>query len=168
MITAPTEQPMMDKTLEAAYKMMGTILQPDLVAITAAQVFMNTNVQTGKRIAVPEYGANAENAHRIYSFIRKRLQPGLLKTATELIRSTMHGGSAIGKDSVGTSFATPKVAHIAAKLKELYPSEGVNLIRAFIAQGARLPGNHFKNPTFKLLSSFLNDISSFIYSIISS
>ena len=64
----------MDKSLDAAYKMMGPIIQPDTVAITAAQVFMNTNVQTGKRIAVPEYGANLENAHRMYSFVRKRLQ----------------------------------------------------------------------------------------------
>ncbi len=30
-------------------------------------------------------------------------------TSPELIRSTLHGGSAIGKDSVGTSFSTPKV-----------------------------------------------------------
>lgn len=75
-------------------------------------------------------------------------------TATELIRSTMHGGNVIGKDSVGTSFATPKVAHIAARLKELYPDENVNLIRAFIAQGARLPGNHFETPSFQSIRHF--------------
>jgi hypothetical protein len=66
------------------------------------------------------------------------------ETATELIRSTLNGGNAIGKDSVGTSFAAPKVAHIAAKLSQLYPDESVNLTRAFIAQGARLPGGHFQ------------------------
>lgn len=68
-------------------------------------------------------------------------------TSPELIRSTLHGGSAIGKDSVGTSFSTPKVAHLAAILKQLYPDENVNLIRALIAQGARLPGAFFLNPT---------------------
>jgi hypothetical protein len=68
-------------------------------------------------------------------------------TSPELIRSTLHGGSAIGKDSVGTSFSTPKVAHLAAILKQLYPDENINLIRALIAQGARLPDDFFLNPT---------------------
>ncbi|MDP1694690.1 MAG: S8 family peptidase [Candidatus Woesearchaeota archaeon] len=68
-------------------------------------------------------------------------------TSPELIRSTLHGGSAIGKDSVGTSFSTPKVAYLAAILKQLYPDENINLIRAFIAQGARLPDDFFLNPT---------------------
>lgn len=68
-------------------------------------------------------------------------------TSPELIRSTLHGGSAIGRDSVGTSFSTPKVAHLAAILKQLYPDENINLIRALIAQGARLPGDFFLNPT---------------------
>ena len=76
-------------------------------------------------------------------------------TATELIRSTLNGGgNTIGKDSVGTSFAAPKVAHIAAKLKKLYPNEGVNLLRAFIVQGARLPNNHFENPNYQSIRHF--------------
>lgn len=68
-------------------------------------------------------------------------------TSTELLRSTLHGGSALGKDSIGTSFSTPKVAHISAVLKQIYPEEGANLIRAFIVQGARLPNDYFYNPT---------------------
>lgn len=76
------------------------------------------------------------------------------ETATELIRSTLHGGNAFGKDSVGTSFSTPKVAHIAAKLKQLYPNDGMNLIRALIAQGARLPGDYFINPTSTSIKHF--------------
>ncbi len=68
-------------------------------------------------------------------------------TSPELLRSTLHGGSALGKESIGTSFSTPKVAHIAAILKQIYPEEGTNLIRAFIVQGARLPNNYFYNPT---------------------
>ncbi len=74
--------------------------------------------------------------------------------ATELIRSTLHGGNVVGKDSVGTSFSTPKVSHIAAKLMELYPEEGVNLIRAFIAQGARLPGSYFSTPSLASIQHF--------------
>ncbi|MDD3685864.1 MAG: S8 family peptidase [Bacteroidales bacterium] len=75
-------------------------------------------------------------------------------TSPELLRSTLHGGSAIGQDSVGTSFSTPKVAHIAAIIKQLYPEEGVNLIRAFIVQGARLPKDYFRNPTKKSIQYF--------------
>ncbi|WP_317039738.1 S8 family serine peptidase [Spirosoma endophyticum] len=68
-------------------------------------------------------------------------------TSVELIQSTLHGGSAVGKSSVGTSFSTPKVTHIASILKRLYPDEGVNLIRALLVQGARLPGVLFYHPT---------------------
>jgi hypothetical protein len=75
-------------------------------------------------------------------------------TSPELIRSTLHGGSAIGKDSVGTSFSTPKVAYLAAILKQLYPDENINLIRALIAQGARLPDDFFLNPTKTSIQHF--------------
>lgn len=74
--------------------------------------------------------------------------------ASELIRSTLHGGNVVGNDSVGTSFSTPKVSHIAAKLKSLYPNEGFNLLRALIVQGARLPNEFFLNPTYLSLKHF--------------
>ncbi|NOU16265.1 MAG: S8 family peptidase [Bacteroidales bacterium] len=76
------------------------------------------------------------------------------ETSIELLRSTFHGGSAFGKESVGTSFSTPKVTNIAAVLKQLYPDENINLIRAFIAQGARLPNNYFQNPNKKSIQYF--------------
>lgn len=65
----------------------------------------------------------------------------------ELVKSTSGGGYGIGNDAVGTSFAAPKVAHIAASLQKLYPDESVNLYRALIAQSARLPESIFRNPT---------------------
>lgn len=68
-------------------------------------------------------------------------------TAPELIRSTLHGGNAIGKDDVGTSYAAPKVTYIVSQLLRLYPEEGVNLLRALVVQGARLPNGFFENPT---------------------
>ena len=68
-------------------------------------------------------------------------------TSPELLHSTLHGGSAYGRDSVGTSFAAPKVSHIAAQLKKLYPDEDINLLRALVVQGARLPGDYFAEPT---------------------
>lgn len=86
---------------------------------------------------------------------------GRPQTFPELIRSTLYGGSAFGKDVVGTSFSTPKVTYIASQLKKLYPEENTNLIRAFIVQGARLPNHHFLNPTTQSIKSFGYGIPSF-------
>jgi hypothetical protein len=72
----------------------------------------------------------------------------------ELIRSTLHGGSAVGSDIVGTSFATPKVSYIVAQLLKLYTDEDINLLRALVVQGARLPNTFFENPTVKSIKCF--------------
>ncbi|ABQ05666.1 S8 family peptidase [Flavobacterium johnsoniae] len=91
---------------------------------------------------VVEYGGGLTVSKNGLSLIT-----GTDETLPELIRSTLHGGSAYGKDVSGTSFSAPKVTHIAAQLQKLYPEEGNNLIRAFIVQGARLPNTYFLNPT---------------------
>jgi hypothetical protein len=57
----------------------------------------------------------------------------------KLIRSTLHGGPAFDKDEVGTSFATPKVARIAARLQSILPDESCLLYRALIVQSAHWP-----------------------------
>jgi subtilisin family serine protease len=57
----------------------------------------------------------------------------------ELVRSTLGGGPAIASDQVGTSFAAPKVAHIAAALAAELPQASCLLYRALIVQSARLP-----------------------------
>lgn len=57
----------------------------------------------------------------------------------ELVRSTLHGGTAVSADAVGTSFAAPKVAHIAAALAVEFPQESALFYRALIVQSARLP-----------------------------
>ncbi len=57
----------------------------------------------------------------------------------ELVRSTMHGGPAFDRDEVGTSFAAPKVAKIAARLQSVLPDESCLLYRALIAQSAHWP-----------------------------
>lgn len=57
----------------------------------------------------------------------------------ELIRSTRDGGRAVSADAVGTSFAVPKVTHIAAALEGAFPQESTLLYRALIVQSARLP-----------------------------
>lgn len=72
----------------------------------------------------------------------------------ELVRSTLHGGSAIGNDIVGTSFATPKVSYIVSQLLKLYPEENVNLLRGLVVQGARLPEPYFENPSTTSIKHF--------------
>lgn len=57
----------------------------------------------------------------------------------ELVRSTLGGGRAVSADAVGTSFAAPKVTHIAAALAAEYPDDSALLYRALIVQSARLP-----------------------------
>ena len=47
---------------------------------------------------------------------------------------------AYSKDGAGTSFAAPKVAHIAAHLQNLFPAASPLLYRALIVQSARWPG----------------------------
>ncbi len=63
----------------------------------------------------------------------------LTEVCPELVRSTLNGGSAIGCDAVGTSFAAPKVTHIAAFLAATFPDESCLLYRALIVQSARWP-----------------------------
>lgn len=72
-------------------------------------------------------------------------------TSIELINSTLDGSSAYSDDNIGTSFAAPKVAYIVGELKKLYPEENINLIRALVVQGARLPKNLFKAPSLDVI-----------------
>ena len=58
----------------------------------------------------------------------------------ELVRSTLHGpGPAYDRDAIGTSYAAPKVTHIAAHLHRILPDEPCLLYRALIVQSARWP-----------------------------
>ena len=61
------------------------------------------------------------------------------RTSVELLSSTVHGESAYTKDGVGTSYAAPKVAHIAAQLQTVFPEVSPQLYRALIVQSARWP-----------------------------
>ena len=57
----------------------------------------------------------------------------------DLVRATLGGGPPHDRDAVGTSFAAPKVARLAAALQKLLPDEPCMLYRALIAQSARWP-----------------------------
>lgn len=62
------------------------------------------------------------------------------ETAVELVRAAGDGGPAVAKDDVGTSYAAPKVAHIAARLQRLFPNSSTLLYRGLIVHSARWPG----------------------------
>jgi hypothetical protein len=62
------------------------------------------------------------------------------------------GAGGVGR-SVGTSFATPKVAHIAASLASKFPNETTLLYKALIVQSARLPEHAFFQPTLQSLQT---------------
>jgi Subtilase family len=58
----------------------------------------------------------------------------------ELVRSTKFGpGPEFDRDDIGTSYAAPKVTHIAAHLQRVLPDEPCLLYRALIVQSARWP-----------------------------
>jgi len=76
------------------------------------------------------------------------------ETNVEFVKSTLYGGRALGKDSAGTSFSTPKVGYIVAQLHKRYPNEGVNLLRALLIQGARLPKDYWLNPNLRAIQHF--------------
>lgn len=90
---------------------------------------------------VVEYGGGMQLSKNGQNLISNK------DTSIELLRSTISGGSAFSKESVGTSYAAPKVAHVVAELSKLYNGEDINLIRALLVQGARLPIKYFHNPT---------------------
>jgi hypothetical protein len=56
-----------------------------------------------------------------------------------LARTTLQGGPPFDRDTVGTSFAAPKVTRIAAQLQSVLPDESCLLYRALIVQSARWP-----------------------------
>jgi len=62
-----------------------------------------------------------------------------VEVCPELVRMTVGGAPAVASDSVGTSYAAPKVAHIAAVLEATFPQASCLLYRALIVQSARLP-----------------------------
>jgi Subtilase family len=70
----------------------------------------------------------------------------------DLVCSTLNGGPMSARDTVGTSFAAPKVAHIAACLAAELPNENCLLYRALIVQSARFP-DWVENTNFDLYSA---------------
>ena len=82
---------------------------------------------------VVEYGGDCAiiNSTPIRISAPENVCPDLIRTSPP--------GPAYAKDAVGTSFAAPKVAYIAAELQKILPDEPALLYRALIVQSARWP-----------------------------
>lgn len=91
---------------------------------------------------VVEYGGDFVVQHIVNTHLIKTKK----ETSVEVVQSTINGHKSVGND-IGTSFATPKVSHIAAILQSILPKDNALLYRALIAQSARLPKKYFQNPT---------------------
>ena len=95
---------------------------------------------------VVEYGGDFVVQHIVNTHLIKTKK----ETSIEVVQSTINGHKSIGND-IGTSFATPKVSHIAAILQSILPKDSALLYRNLIVQSARLPKELFKNPTLNNL-----------------
>ena len=73
----------------------------------------------------------------------------LSEICPELVRTTTGGAPPIASDNIGTSFAVPKVTHVAAALAATFPQASCLLYRALIVQSARLP-KWTEDPTVNL------------------
>ncbi|GAB2913693.1 hypothetical protein GCM10027093_60220 [Paraburkholderia jirisanensis] len=87
---------------------------------------------------VVEYGGDAVRTNNVPPDIQGG---GRIPAACpNLIRSTLHGpGPAVDRDTAGTSYATPKVARIAAQVQRILPAEPTLLYRALVVQSAQWP-----------------------------
>ena len=87
---------------------------------------------------VVEYGGDAARTSNAPPDIQVG---GVIPAACpNLVRSTLHGpGPAADRDTVGTSYATPKVARIAAQVQRVLPAEPALLYRALVVQSAQWP-----------------------------
>jgi hypothetical protein len=83
-------------------------------------------------------------------YIREKNQNPLISTlpgtSAEVVKTTFDGSNAIGYD-VGTSYAAPKVSHIAGAILNEIPAASSNLLRTLIVQSARLPEDKFRSPS---------------------
>ncbi len=85
-------------------------------------------------------------------YIKEKNQNPLISTlpvtSAEVIKTTFDGTNAIGY-AVGTSYAAPKVSHIAGAILNEIPTATSNLLRVLIVQSSRLPEDKFRSPTIE-------------------
>lgn len=91
---------------------------------------------------VVEYGGDF-----VHEKLGQRLITNDPSVSPELVYSTRDGHAAVAKHTVGTSFAAPKVAHIAGWLNKNFPQLSTISYKALIVQSARLPEDKWRSPS---------------------
>ena len=64
------------------------------------------------------------------------------------------GGTGVDRNAIGTSFAAPKVTHIASRIQAELPGQNALLYKALVIQSARLPEQVFRQPTLEAIRTF--------------
>jgi hypothetical protein len=73
------------------------------------------------------------------------------KTCPETVVSK---GAGIARDSIGTSYAAPKVTHILARLIAMFPDQSSLFHKALLLQSARLPEHVIHNPSLDIIRNY--------------
>lgn len=92
-----------------------------------------TGIWNSIKPEVVEYGGDV-----VFSKVMPTTSRIEKSTSPELIRKSPEG-PAFDKDTVGTSFAAPKVTGIAANINNILPESSSNLLKAIIVNSARWP-----------------------------
>jgi subtilase family protein len=79
-----------------------------------------------------EFGGN-----RAYDGLMRRLVPDVREL--EIVSMNREYVQRLFTTAIGTSFAAPRVAHVAARLYQAFPNASANLIRALLVSSARIP-----------------------------
>ena len=76
------------------------------------------------------------------------------ETSITTLKSSLNSPGLISKNEIGTSFAAGFVSNLVGKIANLYKDEHSNIIKALLVQSARLPLNHFYNPSLISIKHF--------------
>jgi subtilisin family serine protease len=79
-----------------------------------------------------EYGGNLTWNGRINSILNNDPEVGIVSTSKDFVQRLF-------TTDIGTSYATPKIANLAAKIFRQYPNISANLARALIANSSSVP-----------------------------
>lgn len=137
---------------------VGSVCEGDFEDEDRKSFGVNSNISSFSRCGLGLWGMIKPDVVEyagdyIYEKAGQSLVTNHNSVSTEVIRSTIHGGNALGYH-VGTSYAAPKVSHIAGALLREIPEISALLIRSLIIQGARLPASDFNNPDIKSLRKY--------------
>ncbi|WP_293914874.1 MULTISPECIES: S8 family peptidase [unclassified Sphingobacterium] len=87
-------------------------------------------------------------------WVTEKMGNNLIIKETTCPETVVSRGLGVARDTVGTSFAAPKVSHILAKLVAQFPFEGALFHKALLLQSARLPEHVRHNPDLNAMRHY--------------